>query len=186
MAISFTNAVNLSKEIAKKVVSSSYEWTDYLKATSNIYKYSFRDKLMIYAQRPDATACASMDTWNKKLNHWVKSGSKGISLFRNNNGKLKLEYVFDISDTYAVRQAKPPNLWKLSEEHHQAVIEEFEKHYGIVSGENFTDKLMTYAKNFVEQNYKDYFYDLSISTKGSFLGKMKKEDMENTFKNILT
>lgn len=185
MAISFTNAVNLSKEIAKKVVSSSYEWTDYLKATSNIYKYSFRDKLMIYAQRPDATACASMETWNKKLGHWVKAGSKGIALFRNNDGKLKLEYVFDISDTYTVRQAKPPNLWKLSEEHHQAVIEEFEKHYGIISGENFIDKLMKYAENFVEKNYDDYFHDLSISTKNSFLENIKKEDIEKTFKNIL-
>lgn len=185
MAISFTNAVNLSKEITKKVVSSPYEWTNYLKVTSNIYKYSFRDKLMIYAQRPDATACASMETWNKKLGHWVKAGSKGIALFRNNNGKLKLEYVFDISDTYAVRQAKPPNLWKLSKEHHQAVIEEFEKHYGIISGENFIDKLMKYAENFVEKNYDDYFHDLSISTKNSFLENIKKEDIEKTFKNIL-
>lgn len=185
MAISFTNAVNLSKEITKKVVSSPYEWTNYLKVTSNIYKYSFRDKLMIYAQRPDATACASMETWNKKLGHWVKAGSKGIALFRNNDGKLKLEYVFDISDTYAMRQAKPPNLWKLSEEHHQAVIEEFEKHYGIVSGENFTDKLMKHAENFVKQNYDDYFHDLSISTKNSFLENIKKEDIEKTFKNIL-
>ena len=90
-------------------------WTDYLTTASRLYKYPFADQLMIYAQRPDATACAEYDVWNNKMNRYVRRGSKGIALLDESGGYPRLHYVFDVSDTAPRRNALYPDLWEVEQ-----------------------------------------------------------------------
>ena len=105
----------LTEEVAKDVAASPQEWMWFLNTASRLYKYSFPEQLLIYAQRPEATAVASMEIWNQKMYRWIKKGSKGIALIDNTSGpKTKLRYVFDVQDTYKVRNlGKDPQLWNL-------------------------------------------------------------------------
>lgn len=99
----------LADQTAHDVTRGVDNWKAYLDSASRLYKYKFEDQLLIYAQRPDATACASMELWNEKMRRWVKAGSKGIALIRENeSGRPRLEYVFDVSDTRPVRGARMP------------------------------------------------------------------------------
>ena len=105
----------LTEEVAKDVAASPQEWMRFLNTASRLYKYTFPEQLLIYAQRPEATAVASMEIWNQKMYRWIKKGSKGIALIDNTSGpKTKLRYVFDVQDTYKVRNlGKDPQLWNL-------------------------------------------------------------------------
>ncbi len=98
-------------------------WTDYLTTASRLYKYSFADQLMIYAQRPDATACASFDIWNNRMNRYVRRGSKGIALLDQSSSVPRLHYVFDVSDTGVRRNSRDPEMWQLNDDLFQPVSE---------------------------------------------------------------
>jgi len=118
----------LSQNTVKKLFD--YEkWAAFLRSASWQYKYPFQDQLLIYAQRPDATACASFDIWTDKLHRWINKGSKGIALLSDNNGHFKLNYVFDISDTNSF-YGNEVKLWQYSDKHEQAVIETLENTFG--------------------------------------------------------
>lgn len=185
MAVTFQKAKELLRQISKKVTGSTNEWTSFLSASSKMYKYSFNDQLLIYAQNPKATACAAMQTWNKKLLHWIKSGSKGIALIKNNNGKAHLEYVFDISSTYALNKAKQPKIWSVSKNNYKYVLKKLEKEYGSLKGNNFTEKLMFLAESIVKQNYKDYVHNLLQTTKNTYLEELDTQNIEVIFRNTL-
>lgn len=115
----------LTEEVAKDVAASPQEWMRFLNTASRLYKYTFPEQLLIYAQRPEATAVASMEIWNQKMYRWIKKGSKGIALIDNTSGpKTKLRYVFDVQDTYKVRNlGKDPQLWNLLMEGEQLVAD---------------------------------------------------------------
>ena len=115
----------LTEEVAKDVAASPQEWMRFLNTASRLYKYTFPEQLLIYAQRPEATAVASMEIWNQKMYRWIKKGSKGIALIDNTSGpKTKLRYVFDVQDTYKVRNlGKDPQLWNLPVEGEQLVAD---------------------------------------------------------------
>ena len=115
----------LTEEVAKDVAASPQEWMRFLNTASRLYKYTFPEQLLIYAQRPEATAVASMEIWNQKMYRWIKKGSKGIALIDNTSGpKTKLRYVFDVQDTYKVRNlGKDPQLWNLPMEGEQLVAD---------------------------------------------------------------
>ena len=115
----------LTEEVAKDVAASPQEWMRFLDTASRLYKYTFPEQLLIYAQRPEATAVASMEIWNQKMFRWIKKGSKGIALIDNTSGpKIKLRYVFDVQDTYKVRNlGKDPQLWNLPMEGEQLVAD---------------------------------------------------------------
>ena len=109
MASKFQFISELADHIAHSVTKNAVAWKNYLDTASRLYKYSFDDQLLIHAQHPDATACASMELWNNTMRRWVKPGSKGIALIRKNDGgRPHLEYVFDVADTKPVRGARTP------------------------------------------------------------------------------
>ena len=113
-------------------------WTDYLTTASRLYKYPFADQLMIYAQRPDATACADYDVWNSRMNRYVRRGAKGIALLDESSGFPRLHYVFDVSDTGVRRNSRDPEMWHYNDDLKQPVSEMLAATYGI-SGWNAAD-----------------------------------------------
>ena len=120
----------LAEETAKEVVRNEENWRRYLNTASRLYKYPFKEQLLIYAQRPDATACASIEIWNEKMHCWVNKGAKGIALI-DEDSFSGLKYVFDISDVHKARRiGQFPNLWEMREEHMEAVLSRLEKTYG--------------------------------------------------------
>lgn len=119
----------LAEETAKEVVRNEESWRRYLNTASRLYKYPFKEQLLIYAQRPDATACASIEIWNEKVHCWVNKGAKGIALI-DEDSFSGLKYVFDISDVNKARRiGRFPNLWEMRDEHIEAVISRLEKTY---------------------------------------------------------
>ena len=123
-------------------------WTDYLTTASRLYKYPFADQLMIYAQRPDATACADFDIWNNRMNRYVRRGAKGIALLDESSGFPRLHYVFDVSDTGVRRNSRDPEVWQLGPDLVQPVSEMLSKTYGI-SGERVSQQLADVAGKLV-------------------------------------
>lgn len=120
----------LAEETTKEVVRNEENWRRYLNTASRLYKYPFKEQLLIYAQRPDATACASIEIWNEKMHCWVNKGAKGIALI-DEDSFSGLKYVFDISDVHKARRiGRFPNLWEMRDEHMEAVISRLEKIYG--------------------------------------------------------
>lgn len=118
---------NLAEATAKDVVRNEESWRKYLNTASGIYKYPFKDQLLIYAQRPDATACASIEIWNEKMHCWVNKGAKGIALI-DDDTNTGLKYVFDISDVHKARRiGRFPDLWEIQEEHKDTVLERLER-----------------------------------------------------------
>ena len=129
-------------------------WTDYLTTASRLYKYPFADQLMIYAQRPNATACADFDIWNNRMNRYVRRGAKGIALLDESSGFPRLHYVFDVSDTGVRRNSRDPEVWQFNDNLKQPVSEMLSKTYGI-SGERVSQQLADVAGKLVA-DYPDY------------------------------
>jgi hypothetical protein len=123
--------LNLAQQTAKELTRYWENWTDYLTTASRLYKYSFADQLMIYAQRPDATACASFDIWNNRMNRYVRRGSKGITLLDQSSSVPCLHYVFDVSDTGVRRNSRDPEVWQLGPDLVQPVSEMLAREYGV-------------------------------------------------------
>lgn len=177
----------LSAQTADRITDSVDGWKSYLGTAARLYKYSFNDQLLIYAQRPDATACAEMELWNDKMRRWVKPGSKGIALIRENaGGRPRLSYVFDVADTRPVRGAKTPYLWEMREEHHETVLSALEAQYGQTQGEDFGERLMELAARAVGESYREYLHDLTYDLEDSFLEGMDELNVEVRFRNTLT
>ena len=123
--------LNLAQQTAKELTRYWENWTDYLTTASRLYKYGFADQLMIYAQRPDATACASFDIWNNRMNRYVRRGSKGIALLDQSSSVPRLHYVFDVSDTGVRRNSRDPEVWQLGPNLVQPVSEMLVREYGV-------------------------------------------------------
>ena len=122
--------LNLAQQTAKELTRYWENWSDYLTTASRLYKYSFADQLMIYAQRPDATACADFDIWNNRMNRYVRRGAKGIALLDESSGFPRLHYVFDVSDTGVRRNSRAPEVWQLGPDLVQSVSEMLAAIYG--------------------------------------------------------
>ena len=145
--------LNLAQQTAKELTRYWENWTDYLTTASRLYKYSFPDQLMIYAQRPDATACASFDLWNDRMNRYIRRGSKGIALLDESSGFSRLHYVFDVSDTAPRRNALYPDLWQINESLKEPVRSMLAENYDVHS-ESFGQQLADVAGKLV-QSYRD-------------------------------
>jgi len=143
-------------------------WTDYLTTASRLYKYPFADQLMIYAQRPDATACADYDIWNNRMNRYVRRGSKGIALLDESSGFPRLHYVFDVSDTGVRRNSRDPDLWQYNDDLKQPVSEMLAATYGI-SGERVSQQLADVAGKLVADYWDNNSEDISAIVDGSLL-----------------
>ena len=177
----------LADQTAHAVTHDVGSWKEYLDTAARIYRYSFDDQLLIYAQRPDATACASMELWNGTMRRWVRPGSKGIALIHKNGaGRPHLEYVFDVTDTYPVKGARTPYLWKMREDHHAAVLRALDEKYGPATVGDIGDQLMELAARAVNEVYRDHLTDLAYDVGNSLLEELDDLNLEVRFRNVLT
>ena len=172
----------LAQQTAKELTRYWENWTDYLTTASRLYKYSFADQLMIYAQRPDATACASFDIWNNRMNRYVRRGSKGIALLDQSSSVPRLHYVFDVSDTGVRRNSRDPEVWQFNDDLKQPVSEMLSKTYGI-SGERVSQQLADVAGKLVADYWDNNSEDISAIVDGSLLMDYDEAGVEMQFKS---
>ncbi len=166
---------SLSAETSKEVARNEESWKKYLNTASRLYKYPFKDQLLIYAQRPDATACASIEIWNEKMHCWVNKGAKGIVLIDEEGSPYTgLRYVFDISDVHKARRiGRFPQLWEMKEEHQEAVLDRLEGIYGDTNKEaGFTDRIREIAARIAQDCYGELASDMEYLKEGSFLEEL--------------
>ena len=157
-------------------------WTNYLTTASRLYKYPFADQLMIYAQRPDSTACASFDIWNNRMNRYVRRGSKGIALLDQSSSVPRLHYVFDVSDTGVRRNSRDPEVWQFNDDLKQPVSEMLSKTYGI-SGERVSQQLADVAGKLVADYWDNNGGDIRAIVDGSLLMDYDEAGVEMQFKS---
>ena len=157
-------------------------WTDYLTTASRLYKYPFADQLMIYAQRPDATACADYDVWNNRMNRYVRRGAKGIALLDESSGFPRLHYVFDVSDTGVRRNSRDPEVWQYNDDLKQPVSEMLAATYGI-SGERVSQQLADVAGKLVADYWDNNGGDIRAIVDGSLLMDYDEAGVEMQFKS---
>ena len=157
-------------------------WTDYLTTASRLYKYPFADQLMIYAQRPDATACAEFDIWRNRMNRYVRRGAKGIALLDESSGFPRLHYVFDVSDTGVRRNSRDPEVWQYNDDLKQPVSEMLNKTYGI-SGERVSQQLADVAGKLVADYWDNNGGDIRAIVDGSLLMDYDEAGVEMQFKS---
>ena len=170
----------LAKETAAEVVKNREEWMKYLTTAARLYKYPFREQLLIYAQRPDATACASIELWNERMHCWVNKGAKGIALLDEDDAHGKrLKYVFDVSDVHAARRiGRYPELWELHEEHKEDVIKRLEQTYGATDDKKlFEERLMEIAERIAADYYEELLPDLQYMIEDSFLEGLDEQNI---------
>ena len=172
----------LAQQTAKELTRYWENWTDYLTTASRLYKYSFADQLMIYAQRPDATACADYDVWNSRMNRYVRRGSKGIALLDESSGFPRLHYVFDVSDTGVRRNSRDPEVWQLGPDLVQPVSEMLAATYGI-SGERVSQQLADVAGKLVADYWDNNSGDILAIVDGSLLMDYDEAGVEMQFKS---
>ena len=166
------NAIStLAQETMARIVGSPAAWEEFLRSAARMYKYPFPEQVLIYAQRPDATACATLELWNRcKYRRWVKPGAVGIALMDDTGPHLRLKYVFDVSDTRQTPYSQPFSRWEYRPEYEEAVLETLENHFGEVEGAGFKDKLHAIVQNIVEDNAAEYAATLQGVAADSYLG----------------
>ena len=176
----------LAEETAKEVVRNEENWRRYLNTASRLYKYPFKEQLLIYAQRPEATACASIEIWNEKMHCWVNKGAKGIALI-DEDSFSGLKYVFDISDVHKARRiGQFPNLWEMREEHMESVISRLEKTYGDTDREaGVVGRIREIAGRIAEDCYKELASDMEYLKEGSFLEELDELNVEIRIRETL-
>lgn len=179
----------LTEEVAKDVAASPQEWMRFLNTASRLYKYTFPEQLLIYAQRPEATAVASMEIWNQKMYRWIKKGSKGIALIDNTSGpKTKLRYVFDVQDTYKVRNlGKDPQLWNLPVEGEHLVADYLQEQLSLEDTEGgLAESLHQAAKESMQEWLPDALEELRLDVTGTFLEELDEQNQEVEFRELMT
>ena len=164
----------LAEDIAKEIAKNGQEWTRYLTTAARLYKYPFNEQILIFAQRPDATACASLELWNEKMNCWVNRGAKGIALLDTENSYTRLKYVFDVSDVHKARRiGRDPNLWELREEHKETVLAQLEKTYGETDkNSSFEQRIMEISNRIALDYYEELLPEIEYVKEGSFLEEL--------------
>ena len=178
----------LAEYHATRISSSPRDWMNYLDTAARLYRYPFMDQLLIHAQRPKATACASLELWNEKMLRWVNRGAKGIALLDETMQKTRLRYVFDIQDTHKVKGGRTPYLWQLQEKQQDALLNHLEEVYGLEAKDagNLSDALMATAKYMVEENLDEYLDGLTYMTEGTYLEELEEDTIRSEFRSLLT
>mgnify|MGYP002534120224 FL=1 len=177
----------LARETAKKVCRGREQWIRYLDVASRLYKYPFEDQLLIYAQRPDATACASLEMWNERMFCWVNRGAKGIALIDGESERPKLRYVFDVSDVHKARRiGKDPFIWHLREEHKEVVLAELEHIYGSTNASlSFENRIYEIAERIAEDFYEEAVDEVIDEAANSFLEDLDGDAVAVRFREML-
>ena len=175
----------MADKVATQLTGSWQEWAGFLTTASRLYKYPFHEQLMIYAQRPDATACAEYDLWNEKMGRYVRRGSKGIALVDDSGDRPRLRYVFDISDTGTREHSRTPWLWQLEERYLDSVQAMLERTYD-VSGEDLAGQLTEVAGKLAEEYWTEHQQDFFYIVDGSFLEEYDEYNIGVQFKAAAT
>ena len=177
----------LADDEAKKISSSPRDWMGYLDMAARLYRYPFSDTMLIHAQRKGASACASLEDWNEKVGRWVKRGAKGIALFDDSGTKLKLKYVFDVSDTRLVQGGWTPVLWKMEERHEAEVLSYLSDTYEITkeASGNLNLALMETASHTVQENLEDAMQGLKYASEGTYLEGLGEDALRVCFRELL-
>ena len=175
----------MAEQVSTRLVGSWKEWTAFLTTAARLYKYPFHEQMMIYAQRPDATACAEYDLWNEKMGRYVRRGSKGIALVDDSGDRPRLRYVFDISDTGTREHSRTPWLWQLEEQHIGPVSAMLERNYG-VAGEDLAQQLTDVAGKLASEYWDEHQQDFRYIVDGSFLEEYDDLNIEVQFKSAAT
>ena len=186
MAIRYKALTELYRETQRSVTAPD-QWQAFLASACRNYRLSFHEQLLVYAQRPDATAVLEIERWNRQFGRWVNRGANGIAVFDGeHNGKPRLKYYFDISDTHEARFPRPVPLWTVREEYAPDIIETLENSFGeLENKENLGEALLSAAKNAVEDNMSDYFSELKTLTEGSFLEELDELNLEVEYRRAV-
>ena len=186
MAIRYKALTELYLETQRSVTAPD-QWRAFLASACRNYRLSFDEQLLVYAQRPDATAVLEIERWNRQFGRWVNRGANGIAVFDGeHNGKLRLKYYFDISDTHEARFPRPVPLWTVREEYAPDIIETLENSFGeLEHKEDLGEALLSAAKNAVEDNMPDYLSELKTLTEGSFLEELDELNLEVEYRRAV-
>ena len=187
MATKLQKVSSLMEQTTKRVTGSPQEWTGFLQTAARLYKYPFEEQILIYAQRPDATACATIEFWNKHMGRWVNRGAKGITLIDDSTGKTTLKHVFDVSDTHSLAHA-PFRLWEINKTYQEQLIEELADQFGDAdeTTTGFDSQLRDIIRNAVQDNMSDYFAELLTGRDGSYLADLDELNAGVVFKETVT
>lgn len=173
----------MADRAATQITASHESWTDFLKTAARLYKYPYHEQLMIFAQRPDATACAGYEVWNEKMSRYIRRGSKGIALIDTSDDKPRIRYVFDISDTGGRENSRRPFLWEYRPEHEDAVTAVLEREYEISGEKGLADQLEQIAGQLANEYWQDHQYDILHTVDGSFLEEYDEFNIGAQFKS---
>lgn len=186
MAILYKALTELYRETQRKVTAPG-QWRAFLASACRNYRLSFDEQLLVFAQRPDATAVLEIERWNRQFGRWVNRGANGIAVFDGeHNGKPRLKYYFDISDTHEARFSRPVPLWTVREEYAPDIIETLENSFGeLEHKEDLGEALLSAAKNAVEDNMPDYLSELKTLTEGSFLEGLDELNLEVKYRRAV-
>lgn len=186
MAIRYKALTELYRETQRSVTAPD-QWQAFLASACRNYRLSFHEQLLVFAQRPDATAVLEIERWNRQFGRWVNRGANGIAVFDGeHNGKPRLKYYFDISDTHEGRFPRPVPLWTVREEYAPDIIETLENSFGeLEHKEDLGEALLSAAKNAVEDNMPDYFFELKTLTEGSFLEELDELNLEVEYRRAV-
>lgn len=178
----------LAENTAFEIVQNQEEWKKYLTTAARLYKYPFREQLLIYAQRPDATACASIEIWNERMHCWVKKGAKGIALLDDADRGKKLKYVFDVADVYAAKQTgRYPQTWKLYPEHEASVLNHLKQIYGATDPQNsFEERVVEIVERISAEHADQLVGSLQHTIAGSPLADLDETSLDLHLKNTLS
>ena len=179
---------DLAQEHAVSVSSSPGDWMDYMDTASRLYRYSFSDQLLIHAQHPEATACASLELWNEKMFRWVNRGARGIALLDETGQHTRLRYVFDISDTHMVAGGRSPYLWQMQEHQREEILTHLAEVYALEEKDTATlqDALMAVAREMVSDNLEEYLDGLEYATEGTYLEDLDEVTIRSDFRQLAT
>ena len=173
---------------AQEISRSPRDWTGYLDTAARLYRYDFANSLLIHAQRPDATACAELETWNSKMARWVNRGAKGIALIDDSGPRKRLRYVFDISDTHLVMGGRDPWLWQISKSNEKQILDHLTETYDLDPSENanLSAALMKVAKQYAEENLEEAMEGLEYEIKDTFLEDLDEDTILYQFRTLMT
>ena len=179
---------DLAQEHAVSVSGSPRDWMDYMDTASRLYRYSFSDQLLIHAQHPEATACASLELWNEKMFRWVNRGARGIALLDETGQHTRLRYVFDISDTHMVAGGRSPYLWQMQEHQREEILTHLAEVYALEEKDTATlqDALMAVAREMVSDNLEEYLDGLEYAVESTYLEDLDEVTIRSDFRQLAT
>lgn len=187
MASKLQRISELMGQMVNRITDNPHAWANFLQTAARLYKYPFEEQILIHAQRPDATACASVEFWNKHMRRWVNRGAKGIALIDDSSGRMTLRHVFDVSDTHSLEHT-PFRLWQMKKVYQEQVIEELSHQFGDAdeTAIGFESQLRDIICNAIQDNIADYLTELLSGKDGSYLADLDEMNAGAVFREALT